>query len=232
MPALLFAPTLTDAVDGAGGVIDPALGNAQTDSLEGQPGEVTDEAVKGVALDPTEGNRGPSNTTRNNGDPTAVIIGDPGEEVAPEPEAGTQIPNSTNAVTDLARARLTPTQEVVVNLGHTVTNDFEVPGVFQSLLGTNNVKRGPNNTAIRSNVYAWKEDAGQRAIIVMKDGNVHLLPQGTDYTTAYARAQEEGVAFFAIAYFKQNLSADNPFVSIRWYMRSEMLAPTREIIQF
>ena len=232
LPALLLAPTTGDAAGAGGEIIDPALGNASTNLLDGQPGEVADEAARAVALDPTEGNRGQSRNTNNNGDPFTTITGDAGEQVTQEGAPTNVIPNSTNAVSDLARERLLPATEVVINLHMEVRADYDVPTVFQRLLGTNNVKQGPNNTAIRSNVYSWKEDSGQRAIIVMKDGNVHLLPYGIDYASCYARAQEEGVAFFAIAYFKQNLSADNPFVSIRWYTKPEMQVPSKVAIQF
>lgn len=196
--------------------------------ISGVAGEI---GTQEVLPDPTEGNRGPSrtaNSSGNVGDPTMELHGDAGEVIR-SPQTEPVIANSTNAVTDLAYNRLAPMTEVVVKLDREVTSTFDVKPVFTELLGTTNISAGPYNTAIRSNVYAFREGHGQRAAIIYRDGTCRLLPSGSTYYDWYGQVQKDDVALCAIVYFDQRKTAENPFVAVRWYKKAELPAVATDI---
>lgn len=180
-----------------------------------------------VFPDTTEGNRGPSrtaNSSGNIGDPTVELHGDAGTIVEGSASDEPVIPNSTNAVTDMAYQRLSPATEVIIKLERTLAKDYDVRPFFVELLGTTNVTPGPMNSAFRSINFKFPEGHGQRAIIVYRDGTAKLLASGTGYADWYAQTRDPDVACAAIAYFDQRPTAENPFVAIRWYKRDELPA--------
>lgn len=172
--------------------------------------------------DTTEGNRGPSNTTRNNGDPTKPITTPIPEVEEPEGEGQPTIGNSTNAVTDHAYNTLSPMHEVTLKITREVAKGYDVKPAFVEALGTDNVEPGPFNSAFRSIVFKYPEAHGQRACIVYKDGTLKFLASGTNYYDWYAMSREDSVACAAIVYFNQSPAADNPYVSVRWYKKDEL----------
>lgn len=175
----------------------------------------------GIPGDTTEGQRGDSNTTRSNGDPAAVIMGNEGE-VVQNIEEGHNIPNSTNAVTELAFNRLTPMTEVTVASGREIGQTYDLKPLFTEVLGTTNITPGVFNTAFRSINFRYPENKGQRACVVYKDGTVKFLSSGTSYADWYGQSRGDNVAAAAIIYFDQRQSAENPFVSVRWYKKNEL----------
>lgn len=195
---------------------------APSEGNVGAAGNIADDVNR--LPDTTEGNRGPSrtaNSSGNSGDPTVELHGDAGTVVDSAEDAPT-IPNSTNAVTELAFARLSPTGEVVVKMDRTIAKEFDIRPLFVDVLGTTNVEKGPMNSAFRSINFKYPDAHGQRACIAYRDGTVKFLASGTSYDDWYNQSRDESVAFAAIVYFDQNKQSKNPFVSIRWYKKAEL----------
>lgn len=213
MALFMTAPTTAEAAAINDPELDPGAG----------AGEIS--PTEAVSLpDTTEGNRGPSrtaNSSGNDGDPTKVLHGDAGEIINSVDESPI-IANSTNAFSQMAYDRLSPMTEVEVKLNRTVEKIYDAKPVFTELLGTDNVKEGPFNSAFRSIVFKYPEAHGQRACLVYRDGRCRLLASGSTYGDWYGQAQDPEVAMAAIVYFDQRLSAQNPYVSIRWYKKAEL----------
>lgn len=224
---ILLGVLMMTAGDAVGGSV-PTGATPQEALPDGVPAVTTEPAGvinpdEAMALpDTTEGNRGPSNTTRNNGDPTKPITTPVPVVEQPEGEGKPTIGNSTNALTDHAYHTLSPQHEVTLHISREIKKSYDVKPAFVEALGTDNVEPGPFNSAFRSIVFKYPEAHGQRACVAYKDGTLKFLASGTSYSDWYAMSREENVACAAIVYFNQSPSADNPYVSVRWYKKDEL----------